>query len=401
MTSATAPAAQAPLTAAWSDPKRYLWLLGLVVPLIPVIGWGLAEATGLGVMWWFGPGFVFGVIPLLDMAIGKDSANPPDSAIEWLEQDRYYRWCTYLFLPLQFASLAFACWMWSSGDLSVLESLGLALSVGMVGGIAINTAHELGHKRKQAERWLSKIALAQTGYGHFFIEHNRGHHVRVATPEDPASSRMGESFYAFLPRTVWGSLKSALHLEKVRLGRMGKPFVSVHNDVLNAWAMTIVLFAALTVIFGVEILPWLAVQAVVGFSLLEVVNYLEHYGLLRGKREDGRYELTRPEHSWNSENVASNVFLYHLQRHSDHHANPLRRYQALRAYEDLPELPSGYATMIVYAYLTPVWRRVMDPKVLAHYGGDVTRANIQPRKRERLLAKYGSSGGARPASARR
>ncbi|MBA2421560.1 MAG: alkane 1-monooxygenase [Thermoleophilaceae bacterium] len=401
MTSATAPAAQAPLTAAWSDPKRYLWLLGLVVPLIPVIGWGLAEATGLGVMWWFGPAFVFGVIPLLDMAIGKDSANPPDSAIEWLEQDRYYRWCTYLFLPLQFASLAFACWMWSSGDLAVLESLGLALSVGMVGGIAINTAHELGHKRKQAERWLSKIALAQTGYGHFFIEHNRGHHVRVATPEDPASSRMGESFYAFLPRTVWGSLKSALHLEKVRLGRMGKPFVSVHNDVLNAWAMTIVLFAALTVIFGVEILPWLAVQAVVGFSLLEVVNYLEHYGLLRGKREDGRYELTRPEHSWNSENVASNVFLYHLQRHSDHHANPLRRYQALRAYEDLPELPSGYATMIVYAYLTPVWRRVMDPKVLAHYGGDVTRANIQPRKRERLLAKYGSSGGARPASARR
>jgi len=401
MTSATAPAAQAPLTAAWSDPKRYLWLLGLVVPLIPVIGWGLAEATGLGVMWWFGPAFVFGVIPLLDMAIGKDSANPPDSAIEWLEQDRYYRWCTYLFLPLQFASLAFACWMWSSGDLSVLESLGLALSVGMVGGIAINTAHELGHKRKQAERWLSKVALAQTGYGHFFIEHNRGHHVRVATPEDPASSRMGESFYAFLPRTVWGSLKSALHLEKVRLGRMGKPFVSVHNDVLNAWAMTIVLFAALTVIFGVEILPWLAVQAVVGFSLLEVVNYLEHYGLLRGKREDGRYELTRPEHSWNSDNVASNVFLYHLQRHSDHHANPLRRYQALRAYEDLPELPSGYATMIVYAYLTPVWRRVMDPKVLAHYGGDVTRANIQPSKRERLLAKYGSSGGARPASARR
>jgi len=401
MTSATAPAAQAPLTAAWSDPKRYLWLLGLVVPLIPVIGWGLAEATGLGVMWWFGPAFVFGVIPLLDMAIGKDSANPPDSAIEWLEQDRYYRWCTYLFLPLQFASLAFACWMWSSGDLSVLESLGLALSVGMVGGIAINTAHELGHKRKQAERWLSKVALAQTGYGHFFIEHNRGHHVRVATPEDPASSRMGESFYAFLPRTVWGSLKSALHLEKVRLGRMGKPFVSVHNDVLNAWAMTIVLLAALTVIFGVEILPWVAVQAVVGFSLLEVVNYLEHYGLLRGKREDGRYELTRPEHSWNSDNVASNVFLYHLQRHSDHHANPLRRYQALRAYEDLPELPSGYATMIVYAYLTPVWRRVMDPKVLAHYGGDVTRANIQPRKRERLLAKYGSSGGARPASARR
>ena len=116
----------------------------------------------------------------------------------------YYRWCTYLFLPLQYASLIGACALWASGDLSLLESLGLAFTVGIVTGIAINTAHELGHKRKNGERWLSKVALAQTGYGHFFIEHNRGHHVRVATPEDPASSRLGESFWAFLPRTVVG-----------------------------------------------------------------------------------------------------------------------------------------------------------------------------------------------------
>ena len=219
----------------------------------------------------------------------------------------------------------------------------------MVGGIAINTAHELGHKREPHEKWLSKIALAQTVYGHFFIEHNRGHHVRVATPEDPASSRLGESFYEFLPRTVLGSLKSALHLEKVRLERMGKPFFSIHNDVFNAWAMTVVLFGALTASSASRCCRGCLLQAVVGFSLLEAVNYLEHYGLLRQKRDDGsgRYERCRPEHSWNSDNVASNVFLYHLQRHSDHHANPVRRYQALRHYEDLPELPSGYATMIV------------------------------------------------------
>ena len=388
MTATTSPAVPA---VTWTDPKRYLWLMGLVVPLIPFLGWGLVELTGLGVMWWFGPAFVFGVIPFLDQAIGKDSANPPDSAIKWLEQDRYYRWCTYLFIPLQFASLVFACWQWSSADLSFVESLGLALSVAMVGGIAINTAHELGHKRKQAERWLSKVALAQSGYGHFFIEHNRGHHVRVATPEDPASSRMGESFWEFLPRTVVGSLRSALHLEKIRLDRAGKSFLSIHNDVFNAWAMTVVLFGALTAAFGLEVLPWLVIQAVVGFSLLEAVNYLEHYGLLRQKRDDGRYELCRPEHSWNSNNVASNVFLYHLQRHSDHHANPVRRYQALRHYDDLPELPSGYATMILFAYLTPVWRRVMDPKLLAHYNGDLTRANIQPRKRERILARSGAA----------
>jgi len=151
-----------------------------------------------------------------------------------------------------------------------------------------------------------------------------------------------------------------------------------------------VLFGALTAVFGLAVLPWLLVQAVFGFSLLEVVNYLEHYGLLRDKREDGRYVRTAPRHSWNSNNVSSNVLLYHLQRHSDHHAHPLRRYQALRHFDEAPELPSGYASMIVLAVLPPLWRRVMDPRVLAHYGGDVTRANIHPPKREHVLRRYGS-----------
>jgi alkane 1-monooxygenase len=373
----------------WRDGKRYLWLLGLVVPLLPLIAWGLVEATGLGVFWWYGPIFIFVILPVIDTLVGKDAENPPDSAIAWLEQDRYYRWCTYLFLPLQFGSLVFACWQWTYGGLGTLASLGLAFTVGAVAGIAINTAHELGHKRKQAERRLSKVALAQTGYGHFFIEHNRGHHVRVATPEDPASARLGESFWEFLPRTVVGSLRSAWGLERVRLDRLGVRTWSLRNDILNAWAMTVVLFAVLIAVFGLGILPWLLVQAVFGFSLLEVVNYLEHYGLARRRQADGRYERCRPEHSWNSNNLASNVLLYHLQRHSDHHANPVRRYQALRHHDEAPELPSGYATMIALAYVTPLWRRVMDPRLLAHYGGDVTRANIHPRARTRVLARYG------------
>jgi alkane 1-monooxygenase len=385
----TTTAAAATTAPPWTDPKRYLWLLGLVVPLIPFAASGLAEASGLGAFYWLGPVVVFVLIPALDLLIGKDAANPPDSAIAWLEEDRWYRWCTYLFLPLQLASLIFASALWASGELSAVESLGLAVSIAMVGGIAINTAHELGHKRKGYERWLAKVALAQTGYGHFFIEHNRGHHVRVATPEDPASSRLGESFWEFLPRTVSGSLRSALELERVRLERLGKPFWTVHNDILNAWAMTVALYAGLAIAFGPVVLPWLALQAVIGFSLLEVVNYLEHYGLLRRREQDGRYERCRPEHSWNSNNVASNVFLYHLQRHSDHHANPLRRYQSLRHHDEAPELPSGYATMIVCAYLPPLWRRIMDRRVLDHYGGDVTRANLLPRKRERLIARYG------------
>jgi alkane 1-monooxygenase len=385
-------AAGAPLTPArWRDPKRYAWLLGLIVPTLPFLSWGLVQVTGLELFWFYGPILVFAFFPLLDLLIGVDAQNPPDSVIKWLEQDRYYRWCTYAFLPIQYAGLVFACWLWSSGKLSTVDAIGLTLTVGVVSGIAINTAHELGHKRASLERWLSKVALAQSAYGHFFIEHNRGHHVRVATPEDPASARLGESFYAFLPRTVVGSLRSSWELERTRLGRMGRSPWTPRNDILGAWAMTVVLFAVLAVVFGAVVLPYLVAQAILGFSLLEVVNYLEHYGLLRGRREDGRYERTRPEHSWNSNNVASNVLLYHLQRHSDHHANPVRRYQALRHVEDAPQLPTGYAGMILLAVAPPLWRRVMDRRLLAHYGGDLTRANIAPRKRARVLARYGAA----------
>ncbi len=383
----------------WRDRKRYLWLLGLIVPTLPFLAWGLVAATGLGVFWFYGPFLVFAIFPLLDLIVGLDAANPPEDAIKWLEQDRYYRWCTYMYLPVQYAGLVFACWQWSSGKLSTVEDIGLALTMAMVSGVAINTAHELGHKRASLERWLSKVALAQSGYGHFFIEHNRGHHVRVATPEDPASSRLGESFWAFWPRTVSGSLRSAWELEGVRLDRLESSHWTYRNDILNAWAMSVVLFVVLTAVFGLVVLPLLLLQAVLGFSLLEVVNYLEHYGLLRQRRGDGRFERTRPEHSWNSNNVASNVLLYHLQRHSDHHANPIRRYQALRHYEEAPQLPTGYAGMIVLAAIPPLWRRTMDRRVLAHYEGDVTRANISPRARERILARYRAGGVARSDAA--
>ena len=338
------------------------------------------------------------IVPAIDLLTGLDRSNPPDDVIEALEQDRYYRWITYLFLPIQYVGFVGAFWVLANGDplglqgeLSTLDKVGLAISIGCIGGIGINTAHELGHKKESHERWLSKIALAQSFYGHFYIEHNRGHHVRVATPEDPASARMGENFYQFWPRTVWGSLKSAWRLEKRRIARRGKHPFRIGNDVLNAWLMSAVLWGGLIAWLGVGITPYLLIQAVVGFSLLEVVNYMEHYGMLRqkvGTGERQRYERVDPSHSWNSNNVATNVLLYHLQRHSDHHANPTRRYQSLRDFEESPVLPTGYAGMIVLAIVPAVWRRVMDPRVLAHFDGDLSRANLSPRKRERILAKY-------------
>lgn len=377
----------------WTDRKRYLWLCGLLVPLFPFMGGALAWLTGLSVFWYIGPVLLFVVIPVIDLVAGLDRSNVPDDLIKELEADRYYRWITYLFLPLQYIGLIWACWLWAGDSLSLFAEIGLALTVGTVAGVGINTAHELGHKREDVERWLAKIALAQSFYGHFYVEHNRGHHVRVATPEDPASSRVGENAYVFLPRTIVGSLRNAWRVEQPRFRRRGESHWSIRNDVLNAWLMSAVLWAVLLVAFGLAILPFLIIQAAVGIVLLELVNYLEHYGLLRQREASGRWERVRPSHSWNSNNIATNVLLYHLQRHSDHHANPTRRYQALRDDDTAPVLPTGYAGMIVLAAVPPLWRRVMDPRVAAHFDGDMTRANIQPGKREQVLRRYSSAAG--------
>jgi alkane 1-monooxygenase len=379
-------------TEQWRDRKRHLWLAALAMPLLPFAAVLAHQRTDQDWWLWLGPLVILGLVPLIDLVTGLDRSNPPDDLIEALEQDRYYRWITYLFLPLQYAGLAFALHYLATSDLDPGEAVGLAVTLGFIGGLGINTAHELGHKRESVERWLAKIALAPSWYGHFYIEHNRGHHVRVATPEDPASSRLGESFYAFWPRTVGGSLRSAWRLEARRFERRGRGPWHVGNDVLNSWAMSAVLWLALVLWLGPSILPALLIAAFVAITLLEAVNYLEHYGMLRARVGTGdheRWERVDPSHSWNSNNIATNVLLYHLQRHSDHHANPTRRYQVLRDYAESPVLPTGYAGMILLALVPPAWRRVMDHRVVAHYDGDVARANIAPRRRAWVLARWG------------
>ena len=386
-------------SAPWSDGKRYLWLVALVMPALPFAAIVLFGWTGWGVWLWLGPIVILGVVPVIDLVAGLDRSNPPDDVIAALEKDRYYRWLTFLFLPIQYAGFVTAFWFIATSGISVLDKTGLAVTVGFIAGLGINTAHELGHKRESHERWLAKIALAQSCYGHFYIEHNRGHHVRVATPADPASSRMGESFYAFWPRTVGGSLASAWRLERRRFGlRHQHPF-RLDNDVINAWLMTVALWTVMTVWLGAGILPYLVIQALIGLTLLEAVNYLEHYGMLRqivGVPGKERYERVDPSHSWNSNNLATNVLLYHLQRHSDHHANPTRRYQALRDYTESPVLPTGYAGMILLALVPAAWRRVMDPRVVDHMDGDISRANMSPRRRDRLIGRYGVDPSAVP-----
>ncbi|RJS93548.1 alkane 1-monooxygenase [Salinisphaera sp. Q1T1-3] len=370
------------------DKKRWLWPMGFGIVILV----GIATLCG----WWFGitwlmyagPIVVYGFVPALDWLIGKDSSNPPERVLDILEHDPYYRYSTYVFVVVQFFFVIGASAVVGLGDLTFWQWLGLTATLGMLSGVAINTAHELGHKNTRIESWLARIALAPVAYGHFYVEHNFGHHGNVATPEDPASARMGESFWRFLWRTMGGSARSAVRIEKARLARKGQGFWTPRNEILQSWGLTLVIFITLPALFGWPVLPFLIVQAFIGASLLEAVNYCEHYGLLRQKTANGRYERCRPEHSWNNDHIVTNIFLFHLQRHSDHHAHPTRRYQSLRHFDEAPELPTGYAGMIVLAYCPPLWRRVMDKRVVAHYDGDIRRANLEPRQRARLLAQY-------------
>jgi alkane 1-monooxygenase len=362
----------------WVDRKRRLWLLAFVVPTFPLVAVALATTTGWDLFWFWGLIFAFVLLPLADLLIGDDPSNPPEEIAEALQRDPWYRWIVLAYLPIQYLIWGWSVWYVAVHQLTLIQQIGFGLTVGVVSGVGINAAHELGHKREDLEHWASKLALAPSWYGHFFVEHNRGHHKRVATPEDPASSRLGEGFYRFWPRTVFGSLRSAWSLERTRLRRRGQPPLSRHNQVLHAWSLSLVLWAVALGFAGTEVLLFLLVQAVVGLTLLEAVNYVEHYGLLRQKDSAGRYERVQPRHSWNNNHVVTNLFLYQLQRHSDHHDNPARRFVALRHVDEAPQLPAGYASMIVIALVPPLWRRIMDPRVLAHYGGDASLANRRP-----------------------
>lgn len=359
----------------WQDHRRHAWLIALSVPLLPLLA-VVGHLAGLGdALWWIGPLVLYGLVPLLDHLLGEDRRNPPESAVASMAHDRWYRGVLLAWLPLHYAGLIAACWVLASDPPGWFGWLGMLATLGLVSGGGINVGHELGHKRDPGARWLAQLALAPACYGHFLVEHNRGHHVRVATPEDPASARLGESFWAFLPRTIGGSLRSAWALERERLQRDGRSAWHWQNHNLQGWAMSLLLAAGLVAAFGWVVLPLFLLQAFYGASTLESVNYIEHYGLLRRKLDNGRYERCQAQHSWNSSRRLSNLLLYQLERHADHHAHPLRPYQALRHFDDSPQLPAGYAALIPLTWIPPLWYRLMDRRVLAFYGGDRGRCN--------------------------
>jgi alkane 1-monooxygenase len=306
----------------------------------------------------------FGLIPLIDALIGQDPANPAPEDEAALNADRYYRVITLACLPLYLALLVFGAWVMATAPFGVLGYVGWAVSMGCVGGvIAINTGHELIHKTSKLESTSGGLLLACVGYGSFKVEHVWGHHVNVSTPSDGSSAPLGDNVYAFIARAFRHNVPTAYRLEQANVARRGGVWSWWRSELNRLFAFTLSLATVCTAVGGWLGLAYFVVQGVVAIALLEVINFIEHYGLARKKLPDGRYEKVDPRHSWNSNFVLTNLFLFQLQRHSDHHANAVRRYQLLRHFDESPQLPAGYAAMVVLALLPWAWRRVMDAKV--------------------------------------
>ena len=359
--------------------RKLGYLNAFVLPALVFLG---TEIGGLGYFLAFGYAFLF--MPIIDHLWGIDSANIPTQVSSELKKQFYYRFLLYMWVPVQLAVLTWCVFVLATRELPVLEIIGLALSTSVVtGGIGITVAHELGHKHRKLDQFMSKILLMTVFYMHFFIEHNRGHHVKVATPEDPATALRGESFYHFWVKTVFLGFASAWRLETERLHKVGKRSVSLSNQMIWFSLLPWMFVAAMTygsfLLFGawqITIPVFLLLQSIFAFTLLELVNYVEHYGLLRKEIAPGRYERVGARHSWNADQILSNYYLFKLQRHSDHHLFATKPYQVLDRYEESPQLPAGYPSMVVLALAPPLWFSIMNPR-LYEWERTILEAEVQ------------------------
>jgi len=339
------------------------WMIYLLAYLLPLAAFAGLHARGV---WSPGSFYVaFVIIPLLELVLPANSKNQPPEAETKLGQNRFFDYLLYLNVPiLYFLLLDYFSILKNVETLSTFEMLGFTFNIGiMAGTIGINVAHELGHRHTRLEQVLSKLLLLPSLYLHFNIEHNRGHHKHVATDADPASARKGENLYAFWWRSVTGSYLNAWRIEAARLQKLNKKVYSLQNEMLRFQLIQVGYLAVIFIVFGGKALLFAVLLAIVGFLLLESVNYIEHYGLRRRLLASGRYEPVSPRHSWNSDHQLGRIFLYELTRHSDHHYKASRKYQTLRHLEESPQLPWGYPASIVLSLVPFLWFRMMDGKV--------------------------------------
>ena len=346
----------------------YVYVFG--VAYMPYGAYKYMDLSGYyNVFAWWGVIGIFCIAPFIDHMIGRDPANPNDEQVKKMSAQLWYRILPLLAIPAQMLVLCYGVHIFTTLEqFSLVGLIGWIFTCGVVSAVvAIVVAHELIHKDNKLENWSGGLLLALVFYSGFKVEHIHGHHVNVATPEDPVSARFGQSFYQYLPGALRQNTVGAWKLQTKRLG--GK-WLQWKNELIWWHCISLLILIASIVTYG-----WMGAVFFLGVSLvaattLETINYVEHYGLLRRKLESGEYEPVTQAHSWNSNFLLTNMSLFHLQRHSDHHVYAKRRYQVLRHYDESPQMPTGYAGMIVLALVPPLWFKIMNPRVKAYYEGE-------------------------------
>jgi alkane 1-monooxygenase len=326
--------------------KKSYYLLSLTIPLAIFISFWLG-----GILSYFAVVYAFVFLPLLEIFLPVLKENKTPSEEEQIKDHIYFDVIIWIMVPVQYGLLFWFCHLYENPDLGIMERIGLISAMGLgCGVLGINVAHELGHRSHPLEQVLAKLLLTTSLYWHFFIEHNKGHHKNVSTPLDPETSRLNETLYGFCLRSIKESFFSAFKIDP--------------KEMKKAMMLEIIFMIFLYFFFGERALVGFILSAIMGIILLESVNYIEHYGLMRKETTPGRYEKVLPHHSWNSDHPLSRAMLFELSRHSDHHSNVGRKYQILRHHDSSPELPTGYPGMILLALIPPLWFRVMNKKVL-------------------------------------
>ena len=303
-------------------------------------------------------------IPLAELFLKPDPANMDAAEEELAKKNPVYDFFLYIIVALQYTALYFYLSGMKADALSWQDALGRTAVMGLLcGTFGINVGHELGHRVNPWEQSLAKALLLTSLYMHFFTEHNKGHHKRVATPDDPSSARYNEPLYLFFIRTIIFSYTSAWHIANEETRKKGKPVFSLYNEMIQFTLIQAVFLLLIYFFFGPVVLLYFLAAALFGILLLETVNYIEHYGLQRKQTGEGKYERAMPAHSWNSNHILCRIFLFELSRHSDHHYMASRKYQVLRHHDEAPQMPTGYPGMMLLSLVPPAWFYVMNRRI--------------------------------------
>lgn len=340
--------------------------------LSPLVVYTLAwlAFTYTGWLTWSPIFYAWILLPLLELFIPPDEKNMNAAEEELAKKDRLYDYLLYIIVVFQFVALYRFLTAMQTPGLLWWEITGRIFSMGLLcGSFGINVAHELGHRINKYEQVLAKTLLLTSLYMHFFIEHNKGHHKNVATPQDPSSARYNEPVYTFYFRTVIFSYISAWKIANADMKKQGLPALHWRNEMLQAQLVQLLFVVGIFFMFGWLITLYFLAAATIGFLLLETVNYIEHYGLQRKRIAEDKYERALPQHSWNSNHILGRLMLFELSRHSDHHYLASRKYQVLQHHADAPQLPTGYPGSMLLALFPPAWFYVMNRKIKKMEGG--------------------------------